>query len=115
MEQFTDVVQALAQGKQPASNNHISVYESSFEQKDGTNVIMAKAGTEKYLVAAGQGELFNSLTGDTVAGGKVCGLTHENRIVLNKFFCLHGTSSIWYRNSDNGTWRSIGCGIPWPY
>ncbi|WP_054860723.1 tagaturonate epimerase family protein [Gracilibacillus sp. JCM 18860] len=86
MEQFTDVVQALAQGKQPASNNHISVYESSFEQKDGTNVIMAKAGTEKYLVAAGQGELFNSLTGDTVAGGKVCGLTHENRIVLNKFF-----------------------------
>jgi hypothetical protein len=48
---------------------------------------MVKAGTEKYILAAGNGSLYEALTGEAAGNkGKVCSLTHENRLVLNRYF-----------------------------
>ncbi|QGH36538.1 hypothetical protein GI584_21885 [Gracilibacillus salitolerans] len=86
MKQFQSVVEALQAGKLPESSEAIQVYEKSLEKKDNASVVMVKSDTTKYLVAAGEGPLFDALQGDTVANGKVCPLTHENSKVLNQFF-----------------------------
>ncbi|WP_163538567.1 tagaturonate epimerase family protein [Gracilibacillus sp. YIM 98692] len=86
MEQFQAVLASLAEGKAPESTEAVTVYDKSFEQKDGTNIVMVKEGTEKYLVAAGQGALLEALQGESTGEGKVCKLTHENRKVINQFF-----------------------------
>ncbi|WP_228275635.1 tagaturonate epimerase family protein [Gracilibacillus oryzae] len=86
MEQFNGLIESLAQGNAPTSENGVTVYESSFEQKNGTNLVMVKSGTDKYLLAAGESDLFNELNGENSGSGKVCALSHENRLVLNKYF-----------------------------
>ncbi|UOQ87295.1 tagaturonate epimerase family protein [Gracilibacillus salinarum] len=84
--ELKNVVEALGAGKLPESSDTVHVYDQSFEQVDGSSVVMVKTGTEKFLVVAGDGALFDSLQGDEVENGKVCPLTHENGRVLNEFF-----------------------------
>ncbi len=86
MEQFKAIVADLEKGKLPEASGNVTIYESSFEQHDGTNIIMAKSGTEKYLIVAGEGTLFNELEGESVGNGKVGALTHHNSKVVNQFF-----------------------------
>lgn len=86
MEQFQEVVVNLAAGKIPKTTDSVTVYESSLEKVDSTHIVMVKSGTEKYLVAAGEGALFNELEGENIGQGKICGLTHHNSKVLNKYF-----------------------------
>ncbi len=86
MEQFEAVVAELEDGKLPSSSDNVTIYETSFEQHEGSNIIMAKSGTEKYLVVAGEGALFNELDGESVGNGKVCALTRHNSKVINQFF-----------------------------
>ncbi|RCW64221.1 tagaturonate epimerase family protein [Saliterribacillus persicus] len=86
MSKFQNVVEALQQGTAPQSTSEVQVYEASFEQKDGTNIVMVKEGTVKYLVAAGNGALLGALQGEQNGEAKVCPLTHENRLVLNEYF-----------------------------
>lgn len=86
MEQFQSVVEALQAGELPKSSEAIQVYDQSFEKNENTSVVMVKADTTKYLIAAGEGPLYDALQGDVVANGKVCSLTHANSKVLNQFF-----------------------------
>ncbi|WP_058308876.1 tagaturonate epimerase family protein [Gracilibacillus massiliensis] len=86
MEQFQGVVAELVTGKLPQPTDNVTIYESSFEKIEGSNIIMTKSGTEKYLVVAGNGPLYNELEGESVGDGKVCALTHHNSKVLNKHF-----------------------------
>lgn len=86
VENFHSALSELAAGKRPKASQELTIYEKSFEQKAGTNLVMAKAGTTKYLLAAGDGEIFQALNGDTVGNGKVCPLSHENAQVLHQYF-----------------------------
>ncbi|WP_130859386.1 tagaturonate epimerase family protein [Gracilibacillus phocaeensis] len=86
MENFQFIVELLTAGKRPATTEEVQVYERSLEKVGNTSVVMVKKDIEKYLVAAGSGDLLKALQGDSVGEGKVCPLTHENAQVLNQFF-----------------------------
>lgn len=87
MSQFLSVFEELAQGKVAAGTEQVKVYEKSFTTHEAVNLLIAKEGSNKVLLATGQGELFDALEGEVVADGqKVAPLSHENRLVLNKFF-----------------------------
>lgn len=84
----------VAQIVQAMQNNDVSglklegvkVYPRSFAQHGGVKLLMVKEGRNKRIVAAGAGALFDELQGETKDGAKLCPLTHENRLVLNRYF-----------------------------
>lgn len=86
MEKFQSIVNSLAKGELPSSTEQVMVYDRSFEKVDGSSAVMVKAGTDKYIVTAGNGALFDALQGEAVQEGKVCDLTHDNSKVLHQFF-----------------------------
>ena len=48
---------------------------------------MVKDQAEKYILATGNGQLYDDLEGTSIEGkGKACPLTYENRLVLNRYF-----------------------------
>jgi hypothetical protein len=88
-------VSALKQIAEALKNNQplenadaegVKVYAKSLDSHGGVKVVMVKQGLDKYLVAVGSGSLYDELQGNEENGYKVCGLTHENRLVLNKYF-----------------------------
>ncbi|CAM3442970.1 tagaturonate epimerase family protein [Marinicrinis lubricantis] len=65
----------------------VKVYEKSFETAGSDQIVMIRTGTEKKLLVKGGGELYQALQGETVNGDvKLAPLSHENRLVLNRFF-----------------------------
>lgn len=72
--------------KGQGENNQIKVYEQSFDKYDKTELLMIKLEAGKYIAALGEGNLFDELKGEMSNGCKLCPLTHENRLVLNKYF-----------------------------
>ena len=80
------LIEALQSGQlQEFASSEIKVYESSLTQVEGTTLLLVRTDTGKKLIAVGDGEIFNELNGDNAFGAKVCPLTHENRLTLNKF------------------------------
>ncbi|MFC0216503.1 tagaturonate epimerase family protein [Paenibacillus chartarius] len=63
----------------------IRVYPASLYEGDGVKLLMVRTAEGRRLAAVGSGEFYDSLQGDNVDGGKLCPLTHENRLVLNRF------------------------------
>jgi len=68
------------------SYDGIMVYTESLSSYMGTKVVMFRQDALKFLVAVGQGELYEALTGFDNNGYKIAFPTHENRLVLNRFF-----------------------------
>jgi len=85
MGSFAQVIQAMQSGD-ISQVSGVKVYPKSFEQHGNTKLLMIRDGYTKYLIAAGEGPLFDELRGEVRDGGKVCPLSHENRLVLNKYF-----------------------------
>lgn len=87
MEQFVSLLTSLKDGKVDAGHSEVRVYEKSLESYENVKLLMVKDTEAKYILAVGEGALYNELDGETVEGfGKVCPLSHENRLVLNKYF-----------------------------
>ena len=63
----------------------VKIYPGSYTVQDGATLLMVKHGDEKFILAAGSGSFYDELTGREEDGGKICPLTHENRLVLNKY------------------------------
>lgn len=84
----------IAQAVQAMQNNAVNglqlegvkVYPRSFEQHEGVKLLMVKEGYNKWILAVGEGALFDELQGELRDGAKLCPLTHENRLVLNRYF-----------------------------
>lgn len=65
----------------------ITIYRSSFTNYDGIKMVMVKEDLKKWLVVTGSGQLYDDLNGNTLTNeGKLCPLSHENRLVLNRYF-----------------------------
>jgi hypothetical protein len=73
------IIERLAAGQ-------VHVYPRSRHESEGTRVQMIKAEGRKYLVAEGSGKLYDELRGEEADGVKLCELSHENRLVLNRHF-----------------------------
>ncbi|GAB2692743.1 tagaturonate epimerase family protein [Paenibacillus thermoaerophilus] len=86
MSAWTQAIEALKAGRVPESTGELKVYPRSYAEYEGTRLVMAKAGYDKAILAAGASPLFDALEGQAEAGGKVCPLTHANRLVLNEYF-----------------------------
>jgi tagaturonate epimerase len=86
MEHLKPIIEELKQGKIASGNTDVKIYEKSLVKHDNVNLLMVKDKNGKWLLAAGEGALFDELTGTSIDGAKVCPLTHENRLVLNRHF-----------------------------
>lgn len=87
MKQFLPTIESLAKGELPVNLDQVKVYEKSYIVEGNVHLLMVKNDGEKFILATGEGALFDELIGTDVEGkGKVCPLSHENRIVLNKYF-----------------------------
>lgn len=89
MGKFQAVIEALAAGgTQISGGGDVKVYAQSLAQSGSTKLIMVKdvPNHTKYILAVGEGELYDALQGQVEDGAKLCTLTHENRLVLNRYF-----------------------------
>ncbi|OLS40941.1 tagaturonate epimerase family protein [Bacillus sp. MRMR6] len=86
VEQLHSIIEGLKQGKIASENSTIKVYEKSLTIHDNVNLLMVKDKDGKWLLASGEGALFDELAGTAFEGAKVCSLSHENRLVLNRYF-----------------------------
>ncbi|MBO0993337.1 tagaturonate epimerase family protein [Bacillus sp. SD088] len=76
----------LEKGEVPVSSS-TKIYTHSYVEQDGTRLLMVHDQEGKWLLAVGEGVIFNDLQGMILTDGKkVCPLTHENRLVLNRYF-----------------------------
>ncbi|MBD2845638.1 tagaturonate epimerase family protein [Paenibacillus sp. IB182496] len=78
--------QLAAEAKAPADSAAVKVYEASYSEHGPTRVVMVRDGIDKKLLAAGGGELYEALQGEEQDGVKRAPLSHENRLVLNRYF-----------------------------
>ncbi|MFC3343543.1 tagaturonate epimerase family protein [Paenibacillus abyssi] len=74
------------EGKAVPQGQEVKVYEKSYSENGNTKLVMVREGIEKKLLASGSGELYETLQGTEQDGYKLCPLTHENRLVLNRYF-----------------------------
>jgi hypothetical protein len=94
-----NLISALLENK-VSYQEDIKLYEKSFVSYETTKLIMVRLDSSKYILAIGKGELYTDLTciqdkplsleySKGLSQGiewKLCDLTHENRLVLNKYF-----------------------------
>lgn len=80
---FNNIVQAI---KAENGNTEVKVYEQSLENHEETQLFMIKMGDKKYTIAVGKGKLYDELQGEVKKEYKICPLSHENRLALNKYF-----------------------------
>lgn len=76
----------LKTGTAPELGAGFKLYERSLQRAGGTAVAMFQEDGVKYLLAIGNGPMYEELQGELLEQGKRCPLTHENRLVLNKYF-----------------------------
>lgn len=83
-----NVAEALKENRLDESLNDDSnkVYVQSEQTHEGTKVVMVKQDGQKYILAVGSGPLYDDLKGKEQDGYKLGDLTHDNRLVLNKYF-----------------------------
>ncbi|WP_449539337.1 tagaturonate epimerase family protein [Ferdinandcohnia sp. Marseille-Q9671] len=87
MQHLTQVVEELKQGSISIQLDQVKIYDKSYTTHDNVSLVMVKDNQQKWLIAAGEGALFEELQGTTIGeNGKACPLTHENRVVLNRYF-----------------------------
>lgn len=87
MGQILSTIELLAEGKIPTSTSELKVYDKSYTNYEQVNLLMVKDESDKYILATGEGQLFNDLKGRDIKGkGKACPLSHENRLILNRYF-----------------------------
>lgn len=85
-EHLLKMMNDLENGKVPTSSS-AKIYEQSYTEQDGTKLLMVHDQEGKWLLAVGEGVIFNDLEGTTLTNDKkVCPLSHENRLVLNHYF-----------------------------
>ncbi|MEI7027865.1 tagaturonate epimerase family protein [Paenibacillus sp. y28] len=83
---FVQLVDDLKQGKAiSATYGSIKTYPQSLVEEGGSRLLLIKDGYDKFIVAVGEGALYNELQGEVKDGAKLAPQTHENRLVLNKY------------------------------
>lgn len=82
---YAQAFEALRSGDVSAVTE-VQAYPRSLDEAHGTKLLMVKNGYDKVLLAVGAGPVYNELQGEEQDGGKVCPLTHRNRLVLNRYF-----------------------------
>jgi hypothetical protein len=81
------ISQSLKEGRvESTSSQHVKIYERSLHTHHKDHLLMIKVEGKKVIMAVGDGELFNALEGEVQDGYKLCLPSHQNRIILAKYF-----------------------------
>lgn len=87
MEQLKSTLELLKKGDFSSVSSEVKVYEKSYTVLDNVRLVMVKYDGKKSILAIGEGDLYGELEGESTGEeGKVCPLSHDNRLVLNKYF-----------------------------
>lgn len=87
MASFQAIANAIREGKiDQIQEPKVKVYPRSYHEHENTKLLMIRLDKTKYIVAVGSGALYDELQGEEKEGCKLCGLTHENRLVINRYF-----------------------------
>ncbi|MCR2823172.1 tagaturonate epimerase family protein [Lederbergia panacisoli] len=86
MENLLPILKELEYGKIVSYDTSVKVYEKSFKEYENTRLLMVKTNGDRYILAVGESSLFDELQGKAIGNGKLCPLSHENRLVLNRYF-----------------------------
>lgn len=98
--------------EQPVSDG-VTVYEKSHTESADTSLVMAKDKDGKWILASGKGDLFDELEGTVIEGhGKVCPLSHENRLVLNRHFDYTTPRAFGTKQATMGLGDRLGIASP---
>lgn len=84
--EMKQIAEQLVAGNVPASDGQTVVYPNSLLEHEGVKLIMIRQGIERFLIAVGNGSLYDELEGNETDGYKVCPTNHANRLVLNRYF-----------------------------
>lgn len=88
-------------------------YASSYVEHKSDRFLLCKTGGSKKILAMGNGEFFFQLNGDHLDGEvKLCPLTHENRIVLNKYLPYTLPSAFGRKIATFGLGDRLGLATP---
>lgn len=87
MSTVQEVINHLKNDTLDQLSNQIHVYPRSIQRFENTSILMIRKEGKKYLLVTGESTLLDELEGDLVKEqAKLCSLTHENRLVLNRYF-----------------------------
>jgi hypothetical protein len=85
MQALQSAIEALKSG-----GADVRTYDRSLDRHEDVHLLMIKQDGVRYLLAQGNGPLYDALEGEPVQGvsepAKLCPLSHGNRLVLNRFF-----------------------------
>jgi len=86
----------------------VRVYPRSLQAHGDTRVLMIRDGGEKKLAGVGSGPLYNDLAGEVKDGIKLCGLSRDNRLVLNQYFPFTAPRAFGKRTATIGLGDRLG-------
>lgn len=89
-----------------------TVYGQSYTSLDGARLLMVKGPEGKKMLVWGEGELYRQLNGEEGSGYKLCGLTHENRLVLNRLLPFTAPRALGKQTATIGLGDRLGLASP---
>lgn len=111
MKVLNEILVSLQNGE-IVNQENVKVYNRSLEKEGKTYILMVKMDGEKKLLAAGEGSLFDDLNGEEDSAGKVCALSHENRLVLNHYFPYTKPQAFGTKTATFGLGDRLGIASP---
>ncbi|MDQ6422845.1 tagaturonate epimerase family protein [Paenibacillus sp. LHD-117] len=107
------LVEVLQSGNLSAlASSDIQVYPNSIAKAGGATAAIVRTAAGKKLFVAGDGELYEQLAGEPAEGGKLCPLTHENRLTLNRFFSYTAPQAFGTKVATMGLGDRLGIASP---
>jgi tagaturonate epimerase len=107
------LIEALQTGNLSSfTSTDVKVYPSSLTTIEGTTLLLVQTEAGKKIVAVGEGGIYNLLMGESVYGGKVCSLTHENRLILNQFLPYTAPQAFGTKVATMGLGDRLGIASP---
>ncbi len=91
----------------------VALYTSSYVEHEDGRFLLCKIDGVKKILAAGKGDFFSQLDGTNLSGDvKLCPLTHQNRVVLNKHLAYTLPSAFGRQTATFGVGDRLGVSSP---
>lgn len=95
------------------SPEQVVEYPSSQVDLEETHLVMIKADGSKKILAAGKGNFFSQLDGIGLSDGlKLCPLSHQNRLILNKYLPYTSPAAFGRKTPTFGLGDRLGLATP---
>lgn len=95
------------------NTEQFTAYPSSYVEHEGGQFLLCKTEGVKRILAMGEGDFFSGLDGDCLSETvKLCPLSHQNRMILNKYLPYTLPSSFGRKTATFGLGDRLGLASP---